>query len=212
MGTESYSYGARQVNLTLVEKGLTRVSIFSRMNEGLKGEGNHPRLLMDQCPNLEKSMEQTGRKINQVKAKTAPTVNGRPCTYRPRAIVSLMFLLSSWEGVLPLTIGFILLSSSNPPQVKANLEELIVKFMNATDTRMNIIEAAKWNNIGQLIKLVSERTLGILPSNTEVNPREHFNAISVRLNEEVPIIQEKSCVGKRRRSFDTLDFKALELS
>ncbi|PPS06521.1 hypothetical protein GOBAR_AA14127 [Gossypium barbadense] len=34
--------------------------------------------------------------------------------------------------------------------------------------------------IGQLSKLISERPQGILPSNTEPNPREHLNAISTQ--------------------------------
>ncbi|KAI5683134.1 hypothetical protein M9H77_04362 [Catharanthus roseus] len=60
--------------------------------------------------------------------------------------------------------------------------------------------------IGQLVKLVSERTPGTLLSNTKVNLREHVNAILVRFGEE------KSCVEKERRSSDTLDSKSLESS
>lgn len=40
--------------------------------------------------------------------------------------------------------------------------------------------------IGLLVKLMSERAPGTLPSNTEVKPREHVNTISVRYIEEVP--------------------------
>ncbi|KAI5649719.1 hypothetical protein M9H77_35724 [Catharanthus roseus] len=94
------------------------------------------------------------------------------------------------------------------------INKLVAKFMNATYTRMSTIEATQQNQeasiqnlekqIGQLVKLVSERTLETFPSNTEVNPRERVNAISVRCDEEVlkeetvMIMQEKSCIKKER--------------
>lgn len=40
--------------------------------------------------------------------------------------------------------------------------------------------------IGQLVKLVSKRTLGTLPRNMKVNLREHVYAILVRYNGEDP--------------------------
>lgn len=52
--------------------------------------------------------------------------------------------------------------------------------------------------IGHIVKLAFERPPGTLPSNTEVNPREHINVISVRYNKEVPnndtmlVVQEKN--------------------
>lgn len=62
-----------------------------------------------------------------------------------------------------------------------------MKFMSVTENRMNTIEAAQRNQeafirnlekqIGQLVKLISERTRGSLPRNAEVNPREHVNTI-----------------------------------
>ncbi|KAI5648201.1 hypothetical protein M9H77_34206 [Catharanthus roseus] len=69
---------------------------------------------------------------------------------------------------------------------------------------MNTIEPAQKNQeasirnsekqIGQLVKLISERTLGALPSNIEVNPREHINGISM-------IVEgEKSAKRKRDHS------------
>lgn len=74
-----------------------------------------------------------------------------------------------------------------PPSAKENLEELLVKFMGVTDNRMSTIETAQRNQKGsirnskkhirQLVKLVSERTQGALPSNTEVNLREHVNVV-----------------------------------
>ncbi|KAG8501669.1 hypothetical protein CXB51_004774 [Gossypium anomalum] len=47
---------------------------------------------------------------------------------------------------------------------KPNLEEMLMKFI----------------SIGQLAKLISERSQGSLPSNTEANPREQLNVINVR--------------------------------
>ncbi|KAI5653175.1 hypothetical protein M9H77_30362 [Catharanthus roseus] len=98
----------------------------------------------------------------------------------------------------------------NPPTVKTNLEDLMVKFASPTDAKINSIEVAQRNQeasihtlenqiIRQLVKLVLERTPGTLPSNTEVNLTEHVNAISVIFDKDFPkkekvmVVQEKSC-------------------
>ncbi|KAI5649055.1 hypothetical protein M9H77_35060 [Catharanthus roseus] len=86
---------------------------------------------------------------------------------------------------------------SQPPLAKANLEELMVKFMSVTDNIMNTIEAAQRNQetsirnlekqIGQLVKL-------------------HVNAISVTVEEENSVKEEgvispkESCTEEERRS------------
>ncbi|KAL0453492.1 UNVERIFIED_CONTAM: hypothetical protein Slati_1327300 [Sesamum latifolium] len=70
-----------------------------------------------------------------------------------------------------------------PPQKpKSNLEDMFFKFIAATDTRFQSQEAAIQNikvQIGQLVNIVSGRREGQLPSDTEKNPREQVNAISV---------------------------------
>ncbi|PPS01544.1 hypothetical protein GOBAR_AA19117 [Gossypium barbadense] len=54
--------------------------------------------------------------------------------------------------------------------------------------------------IGQLSKLISERPQGSLPSNTEPNPREHFNAISTQDKEGFiapePKLMQENVVSK----------------
>ncbi|KAI5677279.1 hypothetical protein M9H77_08229 [Catharanthus roseus] len=80
------------------------------------------------------------------------------------------------------------------------------------DAKINSIEAAQRNQeasihnlkkqIGQLVKLVSERTLGTLSSNNKVNQRKHVHAILMRFDkkflkeENVMVVQEKSCEEK----------------
>ncbi|KAA3460524.1 retrotransposon gag protein [Gossypium australe] len=79
-----------------------------------------------------------------------------------------------------------------PQEKKPNLEEMLTKFMAATenhfkDTETNqrtSIEEIKsqvgelTKSIGQLAKLMSERPQGRLPSNTEINPKEQIQAIT----------------------------------
>ncbi|KAI5658019.1 hypothetical protein M9H77_26812 [Catharanthus roseus] len=82
----------------------------------------------------------------------------------------------------------------NPTTAKANLEDLMVKFMSAIDARKTIIKAVQRNkeafirnlekHIGQLVKLLSERSPGTLSSNTAMNPREYVNAVSGRFDKE----------------------------
>lgn len=43
------------------------------------------------------------------------------------------------------------------------------------------------NHIGQLIKMISNRLLGTLPSNTEKNSKEHAKAITLRSGKELVV-------------------------
>ncbi|PPS14415.1 hypothetical protein GOBAR_AA06162 [Gossypium barbadense] len=66
---------------------------------------------------------------------------------------------------------------------------MLTKFISMSETRFQNTETALKNQqvsiqglktqIGQLSKLISERPQGILPSNTESNPREQLNVINV---------------------------------
>ena len=77
------------------------------------------------------------------------------------------------------------------PEKKSNMEELMVKFMQNQEATIKNLEAklrqdqtAAIRNlemqIGQMAKIISERPQGSLPSNTETNPREQVNAITLR--------------------------------
>ncbi|KAG8490619.1 hypothetical protein CXB51_013857 [Gossypium anomalum] len=84
-------------------------------------------------------------------------------------------------------------SFQQPPyqqEKKSNLEEMLTKFISVSETCFQNTETALKNQqvsiqrlktqIGQLSKLISKRSQGSLPSNTEPNPREQLNAINVR--------------------------------
>ncbi|PPR95624.1 hypothetical protein GOBAR_AA25045 [Gossypium barbadense] len=72
---------------------------------------------------------------------------------------------------------------------------MLSKFISVSETRFQNTETALKNQqasiqgletqIGQLSKLISERPQGSLPSNTEPNPRDQFNAINVQDEEGV---------------------------
>ncbi|KAL5559254.1 hypothetical protein UlMin_035465 [Ulmus minor] len=78
---------------------------------------------------------------------------------------------------------------------KATMEEAFTQFMIRTnafidDTKANFRnQGASIRNlehqVGEISKLLAERTQGALPSNTEKNPREHVNAISLRSGKEL---------------------------
>ncbi|PPR93871.1 hypothetical protein GOBAR_AA26802 [Gossypium barbadense] len=72
---------------------------------------------------------------------------------------------------------------------------MLTKFISVSETHFQNTETALKNQqaliqgfkiqIDQLAKLISERPQGSLPSNTESNPREHLNAITIRDKEGV---------------------------
>ena len=76
-----------------------------------------------------------------------------------------------------------------PPsqEKKPNLEELMMKFIQTSETRQQSMETTLRNHgasihnletqVGQIAKLLSERPQGSLPGNTEVNPRDQVNVI-----------------------------------
>ncbi|KAI5663434.1 hypothetical protein M9H77_22757 [Catharanthus roseus] len=93
----------------------------------------------------------------------------------------------------PLSLPYEAGPQNQPPLAKANHEELLVKFMGESGSFIKNLE----KQIGHLVKLVSKRTLRVLPSNTEVNPREHVNAVSVIVEEEISakVEEERSSSG-----------------
>src|SRR5262249_5431755 len=63
------------------------------------------------------------------------------------------------------------------------------KFNSTSEARFQNQDASIKNletQVGQLAKLMSERAQGTLPSDTELNPKEHVKAISLRSGKEVP--------------------------
>ena len=64
----------------------------------------------------------------------------------------------------------------------------MTKFISTSETRFQNHEASIRNletQMGQLVKIVSERPQGALPSNTEQNPREHVKAITLQSGKEI---------------------------
>ena len=107
--------------------------------------------------------------------------------------------------------------SEPPPEKKVDLEQALAQmltshsaFMNETKANMQQ-QATQLNNqaaqlrnlevhMGQMANLLTERQLGSLPSNSEVNPRrdenEHVKAVMLRSGKELetqgqsPVIEE----------------------
>ncbi|XP_031264274.1 uncharacterized protein LOC116122580 [Pistacia vera] len=75
------------------------------------------------------------------------------------------------------------LPSFQSQEKKSNLEEMMVKFLSTTETRIQNQEASIKNleaQIGQLANIISGRQQGHLPSDTERNPKEQCKAITLR--------------------------------
>jgi hypothetical protein len=52
------------------------------------------------------------------------------------------------------------------------------------------------NQVGQIAKLLSERTPGSLPSNTETNPKAQVHAITLRSSKVVPLKEPEDTAPK----------------
>ncbi|PPR85868.1 hypothetical protein GOBAR_AA34823 [Gossypium barbadense] len=111
-------------------------------------------------------------------------------------------------------------------QKKLNLEEMLSKCISVSETRFQNTETALKNQqasiqgletqIGQLSKLISERPQGSLPSNTELNPREHLNAISAQDKEGFIApeleLQQDNAMNKGREEVNDDDPKQVSMN
>ncbi|XP_027351012.1 uncharacterized protein LOC113862053 [Abrus precatorius] len=109
--------------------------------------------------------------------------------------------------------GFQQASHPPPPPLekKSNLEELMTKFIQTSESRFQSTETALRNQqasihnleiqLGQISRLLSKRPQGSLPGNTETNPREQVNAVTLRSGRT---LQEK---GKQETEKDTAEEK-----
>ncbi|KAL0352192.1 UNVERIFIED_CONTAM: hypothetical protein Scaly_1607900 [Sesamum calycinum] len=101
-----------------------------------------------------------------------------------------------------------------PQEKKSNLEDMLSKFITVANTRFQNQDASIQNlevQVGQLVSIVSERKESQLPSDTEKNPREQVNAITVRQErasghesskeqvEETQVQKEEEPLLKRKR-------------
>ncbi|XP_010248013.1 PREDICTED: uncharacterized protein LOC104590935 [Nelumbo nucifera] len=77
--------------------------------------------------------------------------------------------------------GFQQQPQQNPQDKKPNLEDMMAKFINSTEARIQGIET----QIGQLAQAISARPQGGLPINIEKNPREQVKAITLRSGKEL---------------------------
>ena len=84
---------------------------------------------------------------------------------------------------------------NHPPEKKANLEDLVTKMADNTnkfinETRTTLQSQASQirsleTQINQLAMASSSRPQGTLPSNTETNPKDHCNAVTLRNGKEL---------------------------
>ncbi|KAL0463097.1 UNVERIFIED_CONTAM: hypothetical protein Slati_0197300 [Sesamum latifolium] len=93
-----------------------------------------------------------------------------------------------------------------PQEQKSNLEEILSKFITAEVTRFQNQDASIRNlkmHVGQLVNIVSGRKESQLPSDTETNPKEHIDAITLKngriIGEEPPKERVEEALVKERR-------------
>ncbi|KAL2531182.1 Uncharacterized protein Adt_04533 [Abeliophyllum distichum] len=80
----------------------------------------------------------------------------------------------------------------------AQLAHQQLKFQERTEESIQSIRASVKdleNQMGQMVKLLSERQQGQLPSNTETNPREQLKAITTRSGVQLPEIEVRRNVN-----------------
>ncbi|KAJ4724582.1 DNA-directed DNA polymerase, partial [Melia azedarach] len=92
-------------------------------------------------------------------------------------------------------------SGFQPQEKKVNLEEALTqltvntsKFMTKTETTLQNQAVSIRNlemQVGQLASMMTERQQGSLPSNTETNPREHVNVITLRSGKKLEELKDK---------------------
>ncbi|XP_075500061.1 uncharacterized protein LOC142538632 [Primulina tabacum] len=108
----------------------------------------------------------------------------------------------------------------DPREKKSNLEQMMSKFISATETRLQNQEASikgLENQIGQLAKMIASREPGTLPSNPETNPKEQVKAIALRSGKvleqeekEKEIKEKKRLVRTQRKLKDHMIVKLTE--
>lgn len=75
-----------------------------------------------------------------------------------------------------------------PQEKKRTLEELITQFFTKSETKFqnqDVIIRNMERQIGQLASMILERPQGSLPSNTETNPKEKVQTITLRSDKEL---------------------------
>ena len=91
-----------------------------------------------------------------------------------------------------------------PQEKQTDLEELLRNFISASKTKLKNQKAFirnLENQVRQLANQMSEKTQGALPSNTERNPREHINAITLRCGRELERVMGRK---KKKRKLKIL--------
>src|SRR5436190_8324865 len=92
-------------------------------------------------------------------------------------------------------------SNFQAPEKKSNVEDILSKFMESTGERMKSNEILMQNQaasirnlevqIGQIHNILSNRTQGTFPSDTEKNPKEQVNAVTLRSGKQLEEPQPK---------------------
>src|SRR3954468_19087124 len=92
-------------------------------------------------------------------------------------------------------------SNFQAPEKKTNVEDILSKFMESTGERMKSNEILMQNQaasirnlevqIGQIHNILSNRTQGTFPSDTEKNPKEQVNAVTLRSGKQLQEPQPK---------------------
>src|SRR3954467_3684079 len=96
------------------------------------------------------------------------------------------------------------------PEKKTNVEDILWKFIESTGERMKSNEILMQNQaasirnlevqIGQLHNILANRSQGTLPSDTEKNPKEQVNAVTLRSGKQLQEQQPKKAEKRREES------------
>ena len=87
-----------------------------------------------------------------------------------------------------------------PQEKQTDLEELLRNFISASKTKLKNQKAFirnLENQVRQLANQMFEKIQGALPSNTERNPREQVNAVTLRCGRELKRVEKKKKKEKK---------------
>ena len=119
-------------------------------------------------------------------------------TYNPGWRNYPNFSYKNQNTLIPPTNG----SQAPPQEKKSDLEELLKSYINSNEIRLKNQEASLKNlenQVGQLANLLSERSHGALPSNTEKNPREEAKAVTLRMEENWKRLRKRKWMKKKEK-------------
>src|SRR5262249_30939398 len=183
---------ALAAQIELLNKKIDGMSVGNVMMCELCGVNGHKSIDCQAGNPFSQPMEQVDYAGN---FQRPPQNNPYSNTYNPGWRNHPNFSWTNQQNLRPPPPGY---NQTHPPQQqqqKPSLEDLMSKFISTSEARFQNQDASIKNletQIGQLAKMMTERTQGASSSNAEPKLKEHVKAITLRSGKELPNKQVKN--------------------